>query len=261
LNHVNFTHDINPGNGPAVSPVDSGNRFGTRVFWTAVIANGDVQVNPLTGAAHLHVHNLPELDYYAPDGQGDLASLGPTWQTGYFASTVSIDVVWSGPVTRRVNVHDAANGFAGLFNENQATVTWSASSTSGFSFTSNPGNFATSVPEVPGVNGVTAPLNFFAQVGFERNGIFFPAGNGGAAPTGAVLTLALPPPAAAPVPGAPVIAHRLTAAIQHLSNQTDRDHPGQAAAASDHLLARAVPPQLLAEVFADLDSSLLSDDF
>jgi hypothetical protein len=173
---VNFTHDINPGNGPAVSPVDSGNGFGARVFWTAVVPDGDVQVNPGSGRAEMHVRNLPELDYFSPGGTGDLASLGPNWQSGYFDSTVSIDVVWTGPVTRRVNVKDAANGFAGLFNEDQATVTWSAKSASGFSFTSNPGNFSTSVPEDPLVNGVTAPLNFFAQVGHERNGVFFPAG-------------------------------------------------------------------------------------
>jgi hypothetical protein len=134
----------------------------------------------------MHIRNLPELDYYSPAGTGDLASLGPTWQTGYFDALVSIDVVWNGPVTRRVNVRDAANGFAGQFNENQATVTWSTSSTSGFSFTSNPGDFSTSVPEVPGVNGVTAPLNFFAQVGKERNGAFFPAGD-------PVLAAAAPP--------------------------------------------------------------------
>ena len=162
--------------------MDSGNGFGTRVFWTAVIPDSDVQVNPGAGKAELHVRNLPELDYYSPSGQGDLASLGPTWQEGYFASTVSLDVVWSGPVTRRVHVKDAANGFAGQFNENQATVTWSANSASGFRFTSDPGNFSTSVPETPGVNGVTAPLNFFAEVGKERNGVFFPSGSSDAIP-------------------------------------------------------------------------------
>ena len=146
------------------------------VFWVAVIPDSDVQVNPLAGTARMHVRNLPELDYYSPEGNGDLAALGPTWQTGYYNSTVSIDVVWKGPVTRLVNVRDAANGFAGIFAENQATVTWSVNSDSGFSFVSNPGNFSTSVPEVPGVNGVTVPLNFFAQVGFERNGIFYPQG-------------------------------------------------------------------------------------
>src|SRR5260370_26393670 len=100
----------------------------------------------------MHVRNLPQLDYYSPQGTGDLASLGPTWQTGYFDSTVNIDVVWNRPVTRLVNVHDAANGFAGIFAENQATVRCSVTSASGFSFTSDPAHFSTSVPEVPGVN-------------------------------------------------------------------------------------------------------------
>ena len=157
--------------------MDSGNGFGTHVFWTAVIPDGDVQANPGAGKAEMHIRDLPVLDYFSPEGTGDLASLGPTWQTGYFAATVSIDVVWGGPVTRRVNVKDAADGFAGTFAENQAAVTWSAQSESGFSFVSDAGSFATSVPETPGVNGVTAPLNFFAEVGHERNGVFFPAGS------------------------------------------------------------------------------------
>jgi Ca2+-binding RTX toxin-like protein len=146
------------------------------VFWTSVVPDGDVQVNPGTGAAEMHLHNLPELDYYSPSGQGDLASLGPTWQSGYFAATISVDVAWSSAVKPPVNVRDTANGFAGTFNENQATVTWSVHSDSGFSFTSNPGNFATSVPETPGVNGLTAPLNFFAEVGHEQNGVFLQSG-------------------------------------------------------------------------------------
>jgi hypothetical protein len=154
----------------------SNNAFGARVFWTAVIPDEDVQIHPGVGTAEMHIRDLPLLDYYSPAGTGDLASLGPTWQTGYFNASINIDVVWNGPVTRRVNVKDAANGFAGTFNENQATVQWSVESTSGFEFVSNPGNFSTSEPEVPGVNGVTAPLNFFAQVGHERNGIFFPSG-------------------------------------------------------------------------------------
>ena len=125
----------------------------------------------------MHIRDLPVLDYYSPQGTGDIASLGPTWQSGYFAATVSIDVVWGGPVTRRINIKDATDGFAGTFAENQASVNWSVNSDSGFSFVSDVGSFATSVPETPGVNGVTAPLNFFAEVGHERNGIFFPAGD------------------------------------------------------------------------------------
>jgi hypothetical protein len=146
-------------------------------LWTTVIPDGDVQVNPGAGTAQMHIHNLPELDYYSPAGTAAISSLGPTWQSGYDDALVNIDVTWSRPVTRRVDVRDQANGFAGTFNENQATVTWSVNSTSGFSFTSNPGNFSTSDPEVPGVSGVTAPLNFFAQVGHERNGVFFPLGD------------------------------------------------------------------------------------
>jgi hypothetical protein len=164
-----------------VSPVDSGNSFGTRVFWTAVIPDSDVQVNPGAGRAEMHVRNLDVLDY-ASNGFAGIVSIGPQWQTAYVPATVSFDVVWNGPVTRRVNIQDTANDFAGEFNENQATVTWSAKSSSGFSFTANPGNFSTSLPEVPGVNGVTAPLNFFAQVGHERSGIFFPGGGAAAAP-------------------------------------------------------------------------------
>jgi hypothetical protein len=161
--------------------VDSGNGFGTRVFWTAVIPDSDVQVDPGAGTAEMHVRNLDVLDY-AANGFASIVSIGSQSQTAYVPATVSFDIVWNGPVTRQVNVQDTANDFAGEFKENQATVTWSAKSSSGFSFTSNPGNFSTSLPEVPGVNGVTAPLNFFAQVGHERNGIFFSGGGGAAAP-------------------------------------------------------------------------------
>ena len=83
-------------------------------------------------------------------------------------ATVSFDVVWNGPITRRVNVSDAADGFAGSYVENQATINWSASNSQGFSFVANPGSFATSVPEA-------GP---FAELGHEQNGIFFAKGHG-----------------------------------------------------------------------------------
>jgi hypothetical protein len=154
--------------------VDSGNGFGTRVFWTAVIPDSDVQIEPGAGRAEMHVRNLAILNYYSPTGfVATSFAVGPQWQTTSVPATTSFDVVWNGPVTRRVNVKDTVNDFAGEFNENQATVTWSAQSSSGFSFTSNPGNFSTSVPG-----------NFFAQVGQERNGNFFPGGGGAAAPPG-----------------------------------------------------------------------------
>jgi hypothetical protein len=262
---VNFTHDFNPGNGPAVSPVDSGNGFGARVFWTAVIPDSDVQVNLGAGIAEMHVHNFPELDYYSPEGLGDLASLGPTWQTGYFDSTVSINVVWSGPVTRRVDVRDAANGFAGTFNENQATVTWSASSDSGFSFTSDVGSFATSVPEVPGVNGVTVPLNFFAQVAQERNGVFFPAGraNGEAsspvALASSVLSAVEEGNASAPhwtVSGAQGQTSEFSVALPAAERHVLRSSQ---VVVAGKVLEHAVPTQTPDHIFANWDGRLGAD--
>ena len=106
----------------------------------------------------MHVHDLPMDDYFnLPNALAD----GPEVD-----ASVSFDVVWSRPVTRRVNVRDGTNGdlFAGEFVEDQATVTWSGSNELGFSFTANPGDFSTSVPG-----------RAFAELGHERNGIFDPA--------------------------------------------------------------------------------------
>jgi hypothetical protein len=80
-------------------------------------------------------------------------------------AVVSFDVVWSGPITRRVSVSDGTlgNDYAGNYVENQLTVTWSGTNlATGFSFTSNPGTFATSFFD-----------GGFAELGKERNGIFF----------------------------------------------------------------------------------------
>jgi hypothetical protein len=168
-NFSNQIHDFNPGFGPAISQVDSGNGFGARVFWIAAIPDSDVTVNLAAGTAELHVHDLPEFDYNSFND-----SDGPDWQHkqvdgyshGYYDATVSFDVVWHGPVTNQVNVKDATAGFAGTFSQDYATVTWSASSTrpagnANFTFTSNPGDFATSQAFAPG--------NYFVQLASERN--------------------------------------------------------------------------------------------
>jgi hypothetical protein len=175
VNGSTMIHDFNAGFGPEVSTVDSGNGFGTRVFWTAVIPDSDLQSNLGAGTAQLHVRNLADVDYFSPSGFAGNISLGPNWQTVGGDATVSFDVVWNSPVTRRVNVWDSAHGFAGTFNEDyndNVTVQWSSSNALGFSFTSNVGNLATSTALAPG--------NFFAQLAHERNGIFFPPGSGGA---------------------------------------------------------------------------------
>jgi hypothetical protein len=108
----------------------------------------------------MHVSDLDMEDYFKlPNALAD----GPEVD-----ATASFDVVWSGPVTRRLNVQDGSNGnqFAGEYVEDQATVTWSGSNELGFRFTANPGDFSTSVP-----------VRAFAELGHERNGIFFPGGD------------------------------------------------------------------------------------
>jgi hypothetical protein len=105
------------------------------------------------------VENLAVGDYHnAANG------LGPNFATAFDPAVVSFDVVWSRPITRRVHVRDGTlgNHYAGEYVENQVTVTWSGTNLKeGFSFTANPGTFATSV-----VDGG------FAELGHERNGIF-----------------------------------------------------------------------------------------
>jgi hypothetical protein len=111
------------------------------------IPDSSVQVNPLAGKAELKVNGLAIEDY------GKLSNAladGPSLE-----ATVNFDVVWSGPVTQRLNVTDATHTFAGEYAINQATVAWSGSNSAGFSF-----NSATST-------------SLFAETGHERNGIFF----------------------------------------------------------------------------------------
>ena len=63
---INFdgeTDDISPGYGPKVSNYDTGNGYGTRVFWVAKIPDSDFTVNLAAGTAHLQVDDLEEYDY------------------------------------------------------------------------------------------------------------------------------------------------------------------------------------------------------
>ncbi len=168
------------------------------------IPDSDVQVNPGAGTAEMHITDLPLLDYPKIP-----IALGPQWQTAFIPATLSLDVVWNGPVTQRVNVQNGTNGdhFAGEFAEDQATVTWSARNAAGFSFTANPGTLATT----------TIPGFAFAEVGHEQNGIFapqssvtgntlgqasatpaLPSANGAGNPLPASLAFSAAPPQAGP---------------------------------------------------------------
>jgi hypothetical protein len=121
------------------------------------IPDSDVQVND-AGNVEMHVTNLPAMDTF-----NLIRSLGPVGTTVFVPATVSFDIIWSGPVTRMVNVANGTNGnqFSGEYVEDHVSMTWSATNSAGFSFQPNQGDFSTSVPGTP-----------FAELGAERNGIF-----------------------------------------------------------------------------------------
>jgi hypothetical protein len=137
------------------------NGDGTRLFWTVPIDDSDVSVQFGAGKAEMRVNNLALDDYHF------LANaIGPNFDNPATQddAVVSFDVVWSTPITRRIGVTNGTlgNNYTGNYVENQVTVTWSGTNlATGFSFTSNPGTFATSFFD-----------GGFAELAQEQNGIF-----------------------------------------------------------------------------------------
>jgi hypothetical protein len=115
------------------------------LFWTAPINRGNVRVNLPEGSASMHVADLDIEDYH--DVVNALKD-GPS-----VPATVSFDINWGGG-NQRTKIRNPNVGFAGEYLRNSATLVWSASE-EGFTFQSN--------PDVSG----------FAEIGHERNGIFF----------------------------------------------------------------------------------------
>ena len=126
-------HDFNPG------IEESG------LFWTVRLDRGAVRVNLHDGTAALHVDDLDIEDY------GNVVNAlqdGPSVE-----ATVSFDVNWSGghePL--KISNHDLR--FRGQYIRNSATLVWSAAE-HGFAFQSDP------------------LASGFAEIGHERNGVFF----------------------------------------------------------------------------------------
>jgi hypothetical protein len=174
--------DISPGFGPRVDNFDTGNGYGTRVFWTAQIRDSDFTVDLAAGTAHLHVTDLPEYDYNnfldsdSTDWQYDQR---PAHPHGFYNETISFDVTWHGPATETDQVKDTANGFAGTFNQDDATTTWQVTSSNRpagspnlVTFTATPSDTAFTNTLNNGMfNGLA-----FTQLGTEQNGVFFPSG-------------------------------------------------------------------------------------
>jgi hypothetical protein len=196
----------------------------------------------------MRVNNLSIEDYHF------LANaIGPNFDNDAAddPAVVSFDVVWSGSITRRISVTDGtlSNNYAGEYVENQVTVTWSGTNlATGFSFTANPGTFATSFFD-----------GGFAELGHEQNGIFFDSSStdigasakGGSAPTQALAAwpansasteaaLVTPPTA-----GGPASITVTSQAVQATTSPLQR-------------LASAAHAREIDQLFADLASELSS---
>jgi hypothetical protein len=120
-----------------------------------------VSVQYAAGKAEMRVNNLAIEDYHF------LANaIGPNFDNDSAddPAVVSFDVVWSKPITRQIDVTNGTlgNNYSGNYVEDQVTVTWTGTNlATGFSFTSDPGTFATSFFD-----------GGFAELAKEQNGIF-----------------------------------------------------------------------------------------
>jgi hypothetical protein len=113
------------------------------------IPDENVSVNLGAGRASMHFTGQTALDFGSI-----LNSLG---NGPSVPATVSYDLEWSG-VLQRSQVRDDTQGYAGQFLQTNATINWTASNANGFHFTSDAAGQSTA----------------FAQLGHERNGVFFP---------------------------------------------------------------------------------------
>jgi hypothetical protein len=141
VNFSNQVHDFDPG-----IAADG-------LFWTVSLPPGSVRSDPGSGVASLVVNNQALLDYH--DIPNALLQ-GPS-----HPATVSFVVNWR-QGSQKIKIRNPADGFAAELVQNNATMAWSAV-TQGVSYFSGPENTSFSV---------------FAYVGHERNGVFFPQGEG-----------------------------------------------------------------------------------
>ncbi len=131
-------HDFNPG----IEPFPNG------LFWTTPIERSDVRIDLEAGSASLHLADHDVEDYH--DVVNALKD-GPS-----IPAAVSLDISWEGDREKdlRVTIRNPEQRFSGKYVRNTATLIWSASE-SGFNFQSDP------------------LASDFAEVGHERNGVFF----------------------------------------------------------------------------------------
>ncbi len=129
-------HDFNPGITPS------------GLFWVIRVPDTTVEVELDEAEASMDVSKLDVEDFH------DIVNAvheGPS-----IPASVSYHIRWRN-VIRRVQVQDPTVGFDGDFIEDTATIEWSAEE-QGFRFVSDPADTSTTL---------------FAEIGSERNGVFF----------------------------------------------------------------------------------------
>ena len=118
------------------------------VFWTIRIPEDSVAINLGAGRASYQLSDVSARDFFSiPNSLNNGASA---------RASASFAIQWSGVKDRR-QVHNDTLHVSGLFLDTGATMQWSASNDQGFSFASDD-------------DGQTVVS---AQIGHERNGVFF----------------------------------------------------------------------------------------
>jgi hypothetical protein len=122
-----------------------------------VISPDDIVTNFGAGTATLQFSNVDLFDWTTLANSLTGGALIPGTPT---KATISGTIQWSG-VARRFTVDDKTNGFGGDFIESQATFNVSTQNADGSSFSGS----GDSTIQTFGGN--------YAQIGLERNGVFF----------------------------------------------------------------------------------------
>jgi hypothetical protein len=122
-----------------------------------VISPDDIITNFGDGTATLQFSNINLFDWTTLANSltnGALVSGTPT------KATMNATVQWSG-IARRFNVDDTTNGFSANFIETKATFNISTQNADGSSFSGT------------GDSTIATAFGNFAEIGLERNGVFF----------------------------------------------------------------------------------------
>jgi hypothetical protein len=150
-NFTNQVHDFDPG----IHPYPEG------LFWTVAARSDAVEADLEDGTASLELENQSVRDFFnIPNG---LFHNNHPGKPESMAASVSFDLDWIGPVSRRFSLVNTTHHFRGRFAVNKARMEWSAHRQDGFKFESDPAGTSWST---------------FSEIGRVQNGVFFDGDSG-----------------------------------------------------------------------------------